>query len=75
MDVDGKRVIQGVLTVYPQVIPKLSPKLSPAFSFKNVVDKSYPQIVDNLLFRGKAWILYIVDCFSSLLYVVFITLN
>ena len=36
---------------------------------------SYPQIVDNLLFRGKAWILYIVDCFSSLLYVVFITLN
>ncbi len=55
MDVDGNRVIQEVLTVYPQVIP---------------------QIVDNLLFRGKAWILYIVDCFfSSLLYVVFITLN
>ena len=46
MDVDGNRVIQEVLTVYPQVIP---------------------QIVDNLLFRGKAWILYIVDCFFFLI--------
>ena len=29
-------------------IPKLSTELSPVFLFKNVVDKSYPQIVDNL---------------------------
>lgn len=33
---------------YKKVIPNLSPKLSPTFSFRNVVDKSYPQIVDNL---------------------------
>lgn len=31
-----------------KVIHNLSPKLSTTFSFKNVVDKSYPQIVDNL---------------------------
>lgn len=33
---------------YKKVIPNLSPKLSTTFSFRNVVDKSYPQIVDNL---------------------------
>lgn len=32
---------------YKKVIPNLSPKLSTTFSFRNVVDKSYPQIVDN----------------------------
>lgn len=32
---------------YKKVIPNLSPKLSPTFSFRNVVDKSYPQIVHN----------------------------
>lgn len=33
---------------YKKVIPNLSTELSPVFLFKNVVDKSYPQIVDNL---------------------------
>lgn len=33
---------------YKKVIHNLSPKLSTTFSFRNVVDKSYPQIVDNL---------------------------
>lgn len=44
-------------------------------SYIDSLSTSYPQFVDNFLFRGKAWILYLVDGISSLLYVVFITLN
>ena len=60
---------------YKKVIHNLSPKLSTTFSFKNVVDKSYPQIVDNFGDNTKKhsqtlgfttnfflWILWISTC-------------